>query len=111
MLKKKNINSFFKFVILFFSCMIILSLIELFGGLIIELAFHFSFWDYSNYKFNIGKYICLEMALLWGLASILFVLVLRPVMDLIIKKIPDFFVYMSLFLFVSDMILTLILKK
>ena len=110
-LKKKNINSFFKFVIVFISCMFILSLTELIGGLLIEKIFHFSYWDYTNYKFNIGKYMCLEMAFLWGVASIIFVCVLRPIIDRFIKYIPNFIIYICSFLFLFDIVFTLIFKR
>ena len=42
-LKKKHLNKFFRFLILFFSCFIILTLIELLGGLFIEKIFGISF--------------------------------------------------------------------
>lgn len=107
-LKKKHINTFIKFIIIFISCTLILSLSELVGGLLIEKIFHYSYWDYTNYKFNIGKYICLEMSLLWGIASIIFVCVLRPIIDKLIKYIPNFLVYISIVLFIIDTILTII---
>ncbi|MBP3920889.1 MAG: putative ABC transporter permease [Bacilli bacterium] len=109
-LKKKNLNCFIKFVILIFSCILLLSLAELVGGLLIEKLFCISFWDYSNYKYNVGKYICLEMSIIWGIASIIFVVVLRPVMDIIIRKIPDFIVYFVLVLFLVDLIFTFLFK-
>ena len=110
-LKKRNINSFSKFVIVFISCMIILSLAELVGGLLIEKIFHFSYWDYTNYKFNIGKYICLEMAFLWGIASIIFVCVLRPIIDKFIKYVPNFIIYICFLLFLVDIVFTLVFKR
>ena len=85
-----------------FSCFMILTLVELLGGLFIEKFFGVFFWDYTKYRFNVGKYISLEMSLLWVLASVLFVFVLRPFLDYIIDKLPNFFFYVMSFLFVGD---------
>lgn len=109
-LKKKNIGITKKFVIVFISCTLLLSLGELIGGLAIEKIFKITFWDYTNYKYNIGKYICLEMSLIWGLTSIIFICILRPTIDVIIKKIPNIIIYILSILFIIDTILT-ILKR
>ena len=109
-LKKKNINSFLKFVIIFVSCMIILSLAELIGGLLIEKIFLFSYWDYTNYRFNVGKYICLEISLVWGIISILF-LFIRPFIDKVVSYIPNFFIYFLFFFFLVDVFFTFVFKR
>lgn len=108
-LKRRNLNKFLRFIILFFSCFLILTFIELLGGLFIEKLFHVSFWDYTKYKYNIGKYISLEVSLLWVIASIFFVFVLRPLIDLIIKKIPDFIFFILIFLFIIDIVFTFLI--
>ena len=107
-LKKKNLSIIKKLIIVFTSCTLLLSLGELIGGLAIEKIFKITFWDYTNYKYNIGKYICLEMSLVWGIASIIFVCILRPIIDIIIKKIPNIVAYILSILFVIDIILTII---
>lgn len=109
-LKRKNLNKFLRFIILFFSCFLILSFIELLGGLFIEKLFGVSFWDYTKYKYNVGKYICLEVSLLWVIASIFFVFVLRPLIDLFIKKIPNYIFLILIVLFGTDIVFTFIFK-
>ena len=109
-LKKRNLNKYLRFLILFFSCFMILTLVELLGGLFIEKFFHVSFWDYSKYKFNVGKYISLEMSLLWVVASIFFVFILRPILDYIIDKISNYVFYFLSFLFVGDIFLTILFR-
>lgn len=109
-LKDKSINVFLRFFLLFISCFFILSLIELIGGLSIEKVFGISFWDYSNYRFNVGKYICLEISLVWGIISILF-LFIRPFIDKVVSYIPNFFIYFLFFFFLVDVFFTFVFKR
>ena len=107
--KKKNMNIIFKFILLFIFCFFILTLTELVGGLLIEKIFGYAFWDYTKYRFNIGKYICLEIALIWGLISILFVFI-RPILNKIIEYIPNLITYIFIFLMIIDIVATIMFK-
>lgn len=107
----KNISKISKKVILFLSSFIILSIIELIGGYLIELIFGIEMWNYSNFMFNIGKYISLETSLIWGISSLILIYVLKPFIDKIINRIPKVITYILSFLFVLDCMLTLLLKK
>ena len=99
----KNIkNKVLKIISLFIISTISLTILELIGGIV--------FWDYSDCKYNIGKYICLEMSLLWGIASIAFIYLLKPLIDKIIKYIPNIVIYILIFLILLDLITTLFLK-
>ncbi len=104
-------NKYVKIILLFLSSMIILSIIEAMGGYLIEYLFHTTFWDYSDFKFNIGKYIAVEIAIIWGLCSILLIYFIKPLIDKIISKIPKYLTYTLLILFIIDLILTLIIKR
>lgn len=108
-LKKKNIKKITKLILIFAYCFNTLSLAELIGGLLIEKIFGYSFWDYTKYRFNVGKYICLEISLIWGIVSILF-LFIRPIMDIIIKKMPSIVVYLCAFFMYIDIVITLMTK-
>ena len=107
-LKGKRI---FKILITYLSCMIILSLIELLGGYLIKIIFNQELWNYEKHKFNIGPYISLEMANMWGIASILVLYVLKPIFDRIEKHIPKIITYILILLFIIDVIATTLLKK
>lgn len=109
--KDKNINNFSKKIILFFTSFIILSIIELIGGFLIELIFGIEMWNYSNFMFNIGKYISLETSLIWGISSLILIYALKPFIDKIINRIPKVITYILSFLFVLDCMLTLLLKR
>ena len=89
---------------------IFLSLIEYIGGISIEIFFHKIFWNYSNHKFNLGYYVSLEMALLWGLVSCIYLFVFKKIIDIFIKKIPVFISIPVFIIFISDFVVTLITK-
>lgn len=100
----------FKILITYLTAMILLSLIELLGGYLIKIIFNEELWNYEKHKFNIGPYISLEMANMWGIASILVIYVLKPIFDKIEKLIPKYLTYSLILLFIGDIILTLFFK-
>lgn len=106
-LKGKRI---FKILITYLTCMIILSLIELAGGYLIKFIFDTEIWNYENHKFNIGSYISLEMANIWGIAGIFVIYVLKPIIDKLEKHIPKWITYILIVLFIIDVGYTILLK-
>ncbi len=89
---------------------IIITGLEWLGGVLIELVFGFSFWDYSDYKFNFGKYICLEMALVWAVMSLIFIYFINPFLEKYIKKIPGWITILISILFIFDVIIRIIME-
>lgn len=110
MLNKINSKNYIKGILLFFICSILLSSIEALGGYLIKLIFKKELWDYSNHMFNIGKYTSLEMATVWGISSILFAYILKPLTDKIVMLIPKCLTFILTILFIIDFVSTLILK-
>lgn len=108
--KKRKLTKFTKFIAVFLIGVILLSIIEAIGGYLIEWIFGFSFWDYSNYNFNIGKYVAVEMSLIWGLGSIAIIYFFKPLIDKFILKIPKSVTYTLIGIFIIDIILTIIVK-
>ena len=108
--KKMKTNKILEILVAFIVVSILLSLIEFLGGILIEKIFGIVFWNYSNQKFNIGKYISLEMTLLWGIASLLFYYIINPIIYKLIIKIPKFVTYLLFILFLTDLICTIISK-
>lgn len=109
-IEKFNLNKILKIILLFVGSMIILSSIEVLGGYLIKWIFNKELWDYSNHKFNIGKYTSIEMSLIWGLSSILLIYFIKPIVDKIISKIPRFFSYILIILMIIDLLSTVITK-
>lgn len=99
-----------KVICLFFSTFIILTILEQIGGMLTEAVFYRSFWDYSSMKFNYGKYISLEVSMFWGISCLLFLYLLKPLSDKLIRKIPSFITNIFFLLFIVDFIYSFFLK-
>ena len=50
------------------------------------------------------------MSLLWGVGGIILIHLLKPLIDTKISKIPKYFTYSLCFLFVIDIVLSIIFK-
>lgn len=68
--------------------MVITTLVELVGGYILYKMFHTRWWDYSMYRFNLGGFICPQFSLLWGLGSVLLMVVVHPLLSKPSAAIP-----------------------
>ena len=77
-----------EFLVVFVCSALLCSLLELITGFILEKFFHRKWWDYSDRKFNLFSYICLEMSLVWSFACLLLMYVLQPAVSVILSKIP-----------------------
>lgn len=98
-------------IVVFLFLIFILTFMEWLGGILIEKIFHVTFWNYENLKFHIGKYIALEISLVWGILSILLIYVIHPLLESFIKKIPSFITYLLIFGISIDFICTLMKYK
>ena len=109
--KNLHMHRFWETIIMFFVVAIVLSTLEALGGVLIEKLFGEVFWDYSSHKFHIGHYISLEMTLVWGVASVIFIYIINPLLERIIKKIPTWVTILLVILFLFDCTKTFIDKK
>lgn len=103
-------NKILKIVILFFTCSFVLATLEAIGGYLIKWIFNTELWNYENHMFNIGRYTSLEMALVWGICGVLVIYIIKPLIDKIIYKIPKWVSITLSFLFILDIIVTIISK-
>lgn len=106
---KKFKNSIFQYFLVFLVGFILLSILELLGGILIEKIFHTVFWSYDQFQFHIGHYVAPIISLFWGIASV-FVILLLPYTDKIIKKIPRSITWLFIILMFSDIIMTVLFK-
>lgn len=74
-------------------------------------------WDYRNEKFNFGSidgFVCLKSVLFFGLAGLLIIYLLVPLVKKIEKQsgktVFSFITLISLLLFISDIVINYILK-
>lgn len=109
--EKLEINKYLRPVILFFSSIILLTLVEFIGGHVLNMLFGIDMWNYENKAYNFGKYICLEISLYWGILSLIFVYIVKPFMDKFIKRIPSVATYIFTLIFIIDTIMVIITKS
>ena len=75
-------------LLLFFGSMVFTSLLEFLAGFAMERIFHDKWWDYSNNPFNIKGYICLEFSVMWGIACVLVVDIIHPIIMKLVNAVP-----------------------
>lgn len=97
-------------ILIFLTGAIFLTLIEYLGGNLIEYLFGVVFWSYENLPLHIGNYISLEMALVWGIASLVLIRIFRRLFDFIEEKIPKLITWILIVLFLLDVIATIYFK-
>ena len=105
-----KVNKYLKVAITFILCAITLTLIEWIGGNILNFVFDIDMWDYTKKTYNFGKYICLELALVWGLFGTLYVYYIKNFIDKIIELIPNNFALAVMIINFLDIILVFINK-
>lgn len=103
---KLHFNKVIETIIVFILITLILTLLEFLAGFLIEKIFHVVFWDYSDQKFHIGKYISLSMSLIWGVGSIFLIYCVKPWINNYINKIPNCVSVILIILFIIDVIAT-----
>ena len=107
---KVNLKRFYKFVTFFIICTCALAIIEAIGGYLIRWIFNKELWNYKNQLLNIGRYTSLKMALVWGISSVLFIYIIKPIVDNFIIKIPKILSLVCISLFIIDLLVTSFIK-
>ncbi|MCC0763377.1 hypothetical protein IR151_10215 [Clostridioides sp. ES-S-0006-03] len=96
--------------LLFVFSIIITSIMEYFTSFVLEKIFNMKWWDYSNHKFNIHGRVCLENSLMFGVLSLIVMLIIHPIVVDFIDYIPKnilFILGISIEIyFVLDLIIT-----
>ena len=75
-------------LLLYLGGVILPSALELVGGWALYKLYHTRWWDYSDYPFNIGGYICLEFSLLWGVGTLIVMKLVHPIIADAVALIP-----------------------
>ena len=75
-------------LLLYIGGVILPSALELVGGWALYKLYHTRWWDYSDYPFNIGGYICLEFSLLWGVGTLIVMKLVHPIIANAVALIP-----------------------
>lgn len=101
-----------RFWLVFLVGVVFCTLIELVTGWALEKFFHDKWWDYSSRKFNFKGYICLEFSILWGIAVLLVVDGVHPVVKLFTGIFTEtagtVIIIVALAALIADLILTVL---
>ena len=65
-------------VLLYLSSFVLVTLIEGLTGFVMDRLFHHKWWDYTGLPLSIGGYVCLPFSLVWGLACVVIVKAVHP---------------------------------
>ena len=106
LIDKLKFNKILKVLLQFIIFMILLTIIEFLGGYLLKELLNIELWNYSNKEYNIGKYICLELAIIWGIMGIIASYVIIPFFSKFIKRIPKKATYLIIFVFIIDLLFT-----
>ena len=77
-------------LLLYIGGVILPSALELLGGWALYKLYHTRWWDYSDFPFNIGGYICLQFSLLWGVGTLVVMRIVHPVIAGLVDMVPPF---------------------
>ena len=75
--------------VLFFGSVLLTSALEFLTGFILEKFFDDKWWDYTNEPFNIRGYVCIRFSLMWGIACVLIMKSVQPLVTGLIGWIPE----------------------
>lgn len=74
--------------LLLMGSIVLTSGIELITGWALEKLFHARWWDYTGMPLSIGGYVCLPFSILWGLACMVVVRGIHPVLASAVEHLP-----------------------
>ena len=75
-------------ILLYVLSTVLVTVLEGLTGYLMDKIFHHKWWDYTDQPLNIGGYVCLIFSLVWGVACVLIVRVIHPVIHKILTFIP-----------------------
>lgn len=76
-------------LLLYLGGVLLPSLVELVAGWALYKLYRTRWWDYTDYPFNIGGYVCLEFSLLWGVGTLVMVKIIHPIVAMGVGMVPE----------------------
>lgn len=107
---KLTCNKLLKLIIVFLVSTLSLTFVEWLGGTILNGLFDIDMWDYTKKQYNFGKYICLELAVIWGFLGAFYIIYLKDFFDKFINLIPKKLTILILIVNLIDAIFVFINK-
>lgn len=75
-------------ILLYVMSTVLVTVLEGITGYLMDKIFHHKWWDYTNQPLNIGGYVCLIFSLVWGVACVVIVRGIHPVIHKVLTFIP-----------------------
>lgn len=75
-------------LLLYIMSTVLVTVLEGITGYLMDKIFHHKWWDYTDQPLNIGGYVCLIFSLVWGVACVIIVRVIHPVIHKVLTFIP-----------------------
>lgn len=73
---------------LLLGCMIVTTILELLTGMLMEKILGRKWWDYSDYKYNLGGYVCPQFSLVWGTCAVVVMTFVQPLLTKLVRLLP-----------------------
>lgn len=89
-------------------CFLIPTTVEYISGSALKYIFNESYWDYSNFKYNLHGFVTLKFSMYWTLLSYIGIQFLQPAVYIFYEKYEENLI-MGIFLFVIVLIMDLLL--
>ena len=77
-----------QWLLLYLASAVLVTLIEGMTGYVLDKLFHHKWWDYSELPLNIGGYVCLLFSVVWGVACVVIVKAVHPLVGDLCVLIP-----------------------
>lgn len=101
----KKYQKWKKVILCFFCSIILLTLLEELGGILIEKIFCTKFWNYENIPLSIGPYINILVSFVWGFLAMILEYILLPIFTPFLKKIPKWVSILLILLLSIDLLI------
>ena len=110
-LKKLKINGKKRLMYCFVLSIILLTILEEVGGILIEFFFHTSFWNYESIPLSMGPYVNILVSIIWGILGMILEYIIYPLITPWLKKIPKWVSYTLLLFLIFDNIWSFFYKS
>lgn len=100
----------YDYIALFVIGALICTILEYFTSLILEKIFNTRWWDYKDKKIHLNGRVCLEVMLLFGIATPIFIKIINPIIlrSLVLPSKVKIFIFIIIILFfIVDLIISL----
>ena len=109
-LQKIPMNNILKLIVLFICFTLICTFVEYIIGNLIHYIFDIDKWNYTSHKYHFGKYICLDLALTWGILALIIIKILKPFIDKMLLIIPNNATIIIFIILIIDLLYNLFTK-